>query len=192
MPSRTQQSLDVSLEKAEVELGIKIRVIFPKNFPLERAQVQPLDFQGVSEPTRMRVVRSMAMAIGGAVLTKDGSEGYKQDDIHSEIADTATGSVANPPQTSSSMRSPGTQLASALALFTSSLSKELQGVEPCPICYSLVSSGLQVIPNKKCVHCKKAFHSECLTKWFLRGGQASVDRSCPLCRQAFYRGGAKS
>ena len=35
--------------------------------------------------------------------------------------------------------------------------------------------------------CKKAFHSECINKWFKKGGEAvSQDKSCPMCRQPFF------
>jgi hypothetical protein len=50
----------------------------------------------------------------------------------------------------------------------------------------IVAHGNHVIPKLKCAMCKKAFHSECVNKWFKKGGEAGQDKSCPMCRQPFF------
>ena len=50
----------------------------------------------------------------------------------------------------------------------------------------VVAHGNHVIPKLKCATCKKAFHSECVNKWFKKGGEAGSDKSCPMCRQPFF------
>jgi hypothetical protein len=74
-------------------------------------------------------------------------------------------------------------------LFATAAAKELEGVEPCPICFSVVAAGNHCIPRSKCANCGKAFHAECVAKWFKRGSGGS-DRACPMCRQSF--GGSTS
>eukprot|EP01132_Coremiostelium_polycephalum_P004030 gene4030-5044_t len=64
----------------------------------------------------------------------------------------------------------------ACLLWKSSLDKHFQGVEVCPICYSLFHNG--TIPKFQCRNCKNKFHAGCIHKWFL----TSHKSNCPLCQ----------
>jgi hypothetical protein len=72
-------------------------------------------------------------------------------------------------------------LVGALSLWKRNLDKEFEGVEPCPICYSVIALGDRSLPRMACPTCKHAFHSSCLLKWF----RSSHESKCPLCRQLF-------
>ena len=70
-------------------------------------------------------------------------------------------------------------LGSAISLWIHNLDREFEGVEPCPICYSILHNKLHVLPNLTCRTCKNKFHSSCLYKWF----SSSQKNKCPLCQQ---------
>jgi len=55
------------------------------------------------------------------------------------------------------------------------------GLEDCPICYSVVHGQTGTAPRKPCSTCKYKFHAECLSKWFKK----SHKTNCPLCNQPF-------
>ncbi|GAM27077.1 hypothetical protein SAMD00019534_102520 [Acytostelium subglobosum LB1] len=61
-------------------------------------------------------------------------------------------------------------------LWKSSLDKHFQGVDLCPICYSLFFNG--TIPKFQCKTCKNKFHAGCIYKWF----STSHKSTCPLCQ----------
>jgi len=62
-----------------------------------------------------------------------------------------------------------------------SVSLYFDGVEDCPICYSLLHVATQTLPKKACPTCKKKFHNECLYRWW----KSSAKTTCPLCNQPF-------
>jgi hypothetical protein len=70
----------------------------------------------------------------------------------------------------------------AMRMWKENLDKEFQGIEPCPICYSVVSVGGKSLPKMRCSVCRNTFHASCLYRWF----QSSGDSKCPMCRSAFY------
>ena len=66
-----------------------------------------------------------------------------------------------------------------IKLFGDNLEKHFEGVEPCPICYAVVSSVNNKLPEMKCSVCRNSsFHSSCLHTWWTNSGQTS----CPMCR----------
>ncbi len=67
----------------------------------------------------------------------------------------------------------------ALLLWKQNVDKEFEGVEPCPICYSVVCVKTHAMPNLECKTCHNRFHSSCLYKWFHSSGK----HQCPLCQQ---------
>jgi hypothetical protein len=69
----------------------------------------------------------------------------------------------------------------ALSLWKSNIEKEFNGVEPCPICYSVIHIGNMALPKSTCPTCKHKFHSVCINTWF----HSSKENLCPLCRQEF-------
>lgn len=72
-------------------------------------------------------------------------------------------------------------LAEAVELWRRNLDKTFQGVEECPICYSVLHLVTAARPRMQCRTCKNLFHSECLCKWFSKSNSSA----CPLCRSAF-------
>ncbi|KAL9643903.1 hypothetical protein ABK040_013313 [Willaertia magna] len=65
-----------------------------------------------------------------------------------------------------------------LMLWKENLEKHFQGVEPCPICYSVVSGKDHQLPKIECKVCHNRFHGACLYRWFSTSG----NQSCPMCR----------
>jgi E3 ubiquitin-protein ligase listerin len=72
-------------------------------------------------------------------------------------------------------------LAEAVELWRRNLDKTFQGVEECPICYSVLHLVAGTLPRMQCRTCKNLYHSECLFKWF----KTSPSRTCPMCRSVF-------
>lgn len=66
-------------------------------------------------------------------------------------------------------------------LWLKNLAGYFEGVEECPICYSVLHPTLKTLPRKPCPNCKYVFHSECIYKWF----KTSTKSSCPLCQMPF-------
>lgn len=70
----------------------------------------------------------------------------------------------------------------AILLWKKNVDKEFAGVEPCPICYSILHPKTYQMPGLACPTCKNKFHSSCLHKWF----QSSGKSKCVLCQQPFF------
>ncbi|KAK7372192.1 hypothetical protein VNO80_05564 [Phaseolus coccineus] len=73
-------------------------------------------------------------------------------------------------------------LAEAIGIWKRNFDKEFEGVEECPICYSVIHTTDHSLPRLACKTCKHKFHSACLCKWF----STSHKSSCPLCQSPFY------
>lgn len=67
----------------------------------------------------------------------------------------------------------------ALLLWKQNVDKEFEGVEPCPVCYSVLCVKTHAMPNLECKTCNNRFHSSCLYKWFSSSGK----NQCVLCQQ---------
>ncbi len=67
----------------------------------------------------------------------------------------------------------------ALMLWKQNVDKEFEGVEPCPVCYSVLCVKTHAMPNLECKTCHNRFHSSCLYKWFSSSGK----NQCVLCQQ---------
>lgn len=72
-------------------------------------------------------------------------------------------------------------LAEAIRTWKSNFDKEFEGVEECPICYSVIHTTNHSIPRLACRTCKHKFHAACLYKWF----STSHKSTCPLCQSPF-------
>lgn len=68
----------------------------------------------------------------------------------------------------------------SIVLFQRNLEAHFEGVEPCPICYSIISSSDAKMPTVQCATCNNSakFHMSCLVSWWSK----SEDITCPLCR----------
>jgi hypothetical protein len=73
----------------------------------------------------------------------------------------------------------GGTLKEALMLWKENVDKEFEGVEPCPICYSIVHVKTHKIPTLECKTCHNRFHVNCMTQWF----QSSGKNNCVMCQQ---------
>ncbi|KAK8946965.1 E3 ubiquitin-protein ligase listerin [Platanthera zijinensis] len=72
-------------------------------------------------------------------------------------------------------------IAEAIRIWKSNFDKEFDGVEECPICYSIIHTTNHSLPRLACKTCKHKFHSACLYKWF----STSHKSTCPLCQTPF-------
>jgi Ring finger domain len=72
-------------------------------------------------------------------------------------------------------------VAEAVEVWRRNLDKTFQGVEECPICYSVLHLATAALPKMQCRTCKNLFHSQCLCRWFTK----SSSSACPMCRSAF-------
>eukprot|EP01066_Platyproteum_vivax_P001938 Platyproteum_vivax@DN12411_c0_g1_i1.p2 len=70
---------------------------------------------------------------------------------------------------------------SALAFWCQNLQLFFQGMEECPICYTVAHAQHRTLPRQACPTCKHKFHSECIFKWF----RTSHKATCPLCQAPF-------
>lgn len=73
-------------------------------------------------------------------------------------------------------------LLDAVLLWKKNVDKEFEGVEPCPICYSILNPKTMGLPNLPCKTCSNKYHNSCLYKWFNQSGK----NKCPICQQPFY------
>lgn len=69
----------------------------------------------------------------------------------------------------------------AILLWKHNVDKEFDGVEPCPICYSILHPKTFALPKLCCRTCSNKYHSACLYKWFNQSGK----NKCPVCQQPF-------
>ncbi|KAG5478159.1 hypothetical protein CUR178_04871 [Leishmania enriettii] len=64
-------------------------------------------------------------------------------------------------------------------LFHQNLEAHFRGIDPCPICFAVVSAVNHKLPDVRCSAChNSAFHSNCLYTWWATGS----NNVCPLCR----------
>ena len=63
-------------------------------------------------------------------------------------------------------------------LWSFNISKYYQGIDECPICYSVIHPTKKTLPKIQCPTCKGKFHKYCIYKWT----KTSQKNTCPLCR----------
>lgn len=73
-------------------------------------------------------------------------------------------------------------LLDAVLLWKQNVDKEFEGVEPCPICYSILNPKTMGLPTLPCKTCANKYHNSCLYKWFNQSGK----NKCPICQQPFH------
>jgi hypothetical protein len=73
----------------------------------------------------------------------------------------------------------GGSLTDALVLWKDNVEKEFEGIEPCPVCYSVLHVKTHKLPEMKCKTCNNRFHFDCLTQWFRSSGKSA----CVICQQ---------
>ena len=72
-------------------------------------------------------------------------------------------------------------LIDAIQLWKRNIDQEFDGIEPCPICYSIFHPKTLKVPKLTCSTCKNKYHNSCLYKWFNSSGKSK----CPICQQPF-------
>ncbi len=73
----------------------------------------------------------------------------------------------------------GGSLTDALLLWKENVDKEFEGIEPCPVCYSVLHVKTHKLPEMQCKTCQNRFHFDCLTQWFRSSGKSA----CVICQQ---------
>jgi hypothetical protein len=76
----------------------------------------------------------------------------------------------------------GGTLQDALMLWKDNVDKEFEGVEPCPVCYSVLHVKTHKLPSLECKTCQNRFHVDCLTQWFRSSGKSN----CVICQQPWH------
>jgi hypothetical protein len=76
------------------------------------------------------------------------------------------------------LNSQGGTLQDALMLWKDNVDKEFEGLEPCPVCYSVLSVKTHKLPCLECKICHNRFHLDCLSQWFRSSGKSQ----CVLCQ----------
>jgi E3 ubiquitin-protein ligase listerin len=71
---------------------------------------------------------------------------------------------------------------SAILLWKKNIDKEMEGVEECYICYSVMHASDKSLPTMQCRSCSNKFHVGCIRKWF----NTSNKSNCPLCQNFFF------
>eukprot|EP00899_Mesostigma_viride_P009971 jgi/Mesvir1/18976/Mv18941-RA.1 len=69
----------------------------------------------------------------------------------------------------------------AMLMWKANLDRQFEGIEECPICYSVVHTSNHSLPKLACPTCRHKFHAACLYKWF----SSSHKSTCPLCQTPF-------
>jgi hypothetical protein len=73
----------------------------------------------------------------------------------------------------------GGSLTDALLLWKENVDKEFEGIDPCPVCYSVLHVKTHKLPEMQCKTCQNRFHFDCLTQWFRSSGKSA----CVICQQ---------
>lgn len=144
-----QQAVDVLFQMDEIE--VKICICLPTTYPMKPASVT----QGDS-------------ASAGQASQKSQVQGISSDRWRSWIL-----------KMSAKLFNGSCSLWDCVELFEQNIKRHFDGVEPCPICYAVVSAANNKLPEMRCAVCRNSlFHSSCLNTWWGNTGQTS----CPMCR----------
>lgn len=140
------------------------------------------------------------MAVSGSVSTREVVAMYAQDEIRLKVmiqlpdvfplrnaevdCSKTLGVKANrwklwSLQITMMLNNQGGTLQEALMLWKENVDQEFEGVEPCPVCYSVLHVKTHKLPELECTTCSNRFHSQCLTQWFRSSGK----QQCVICQQ---------
>jgi len=72
-------------------------------------------------------------------------------------------------------------IAEAIRTWKNNFDKEFEGVEECPICYSILHTSNHSLPQQAGKTCRHKFHGACIYEWF----STSNKSTCPLCQTPF-------
>ena len=141
-----------------------------------------------------------AMTVSGSTVSREVVATYEQDDFNLKVvvsiptcfplrsAEVDCSKTLGVPQSRWKMWSlqirlmlnnQGGTLQDALVLWKNNVDQEFEGVEPCPVCYSVLHVKTHKLPSLECTTCHNRFHFDCLTQWFRSSGK----NQCVLCQQ---------
>jgi hypothetical protein len=141
-----------------------------------------------------------SMSVKASIMSREVTATYEQDDFDLSVsillpstfpfrsADVdCSKTVGVPPdrlkrwslQIRMMLNSQGGTLQDALMLWKDNVDKEFDGIEPCPVCYSVLHVKTHKLPALQCKTCQNRFHFDCLTQWFRSSGKSQ----CVLCQQ---------
>ena len=142
------------------------------------------------------------MAVSGSVSTREVVAMYAQDEIKLKVviqlpdvfplrnAEVDCSKTLGVPakrwklwslQITMMLNNQGGTLQEALMLWKENVDQEFEGVEPCPVCYSVLHVKTHKLPELECTTCSNRFHSQCLTQWFRSSGK----QQCVICQQSW-------
>jgi hypothetical protein len=165
-------------------------------------QIAPVILRCELERLKLATVKNAfgAMTVTGSVTTREINAIYVQDEIklkvqirlptifplrNAEVDCSQTLGVSSKRwklwslQITMMLNNQGGTLQEALMLWKENVDKEFDGVEPCPVCYSVLHIKSHKLPELQCTTCSNCFHSLCLTQWFKSSGKTQ----CVLCQQ---------
>eukprot|EP01071_Lankesteria_metandrocarpae_P009495 Lankesteria_metandrocarpae@DN5205_c0_g1_i1.p1 len=75
----------------------------------------------------------------------------------------------------------GVSVFDVLWAFCENICYFFEGLDDCPICFSVIHLQSRTLPRKMCSTCKAKFHADCIHRWF----RTSKKLTCPLCASLF-------
>jgi hypothetical protein len=167
-------------------------------------QVAPLILRSELERIKLATIQNNfgAMSVSGSVTTREITATYAQDEIKLKVqirlpscfpfrsAEVDCSQTVGVPQKrwkllslqiTLMLNNLGGTLHEALMLWKENVDKEFEGVEPCPVCYSVLHVKNHKLPELECTTCSNRFHVSCLTQWFKSSGKTQ----CVVCQQPF-------
>lgn len=168
-------------------------------------QVAPKILEKELERLKFATIKNPALSaltVTGSVTTREITATYAQDEINLKVsivlpsfyplrnAEVDCSQTLGIPakrwklwslQITMMLNNQGGTLQEALMLWKENVDQEFEGVEPCPVCYSVLHVKTHKLPELECATCQNRFHAQCLTQWFRSSGKTQ----CVLCQQAW-------
>jgi hypothetical protein len=163
-------------------------------------KVAPLILQRELERIKFATIQNTfgAMSVTGSITTREITALYSQDEIQLRVqirlpscfplrsAEVDCSQTLGVPQKRWKLWSlqitrsinQGGMLFDALTCWKENVDKEFDGVEPCPVCYSVLHIKTHKLPELECTTCSNRFHVQCLTQWFRSSGKTQ----CVICQ----------
>jgi hypothetical protein len=143
------------------EVSVDMSIKLPKLYPLRNVEVECKKRMGINEGRWRR----WTLQVGSTLLSTHLSLFHPDAVQIIQLLSQHDGSVLD-----------------AILFWKRNVDKEFEGVEPCPICYSVLDPKTLALPTLQCPTCKNKFHPPCLYKWFSTSGKSK----CVLCQQPFF------
>jgi len=161
---------------------IELRIKLGAAYPLKNAEVEASSLLGIARERwqrwKLQIIQLLTNCSFSRSKMNAGGEGDGACEKEGESGGGYSGATG------------GGSIIEAIQLWKLNIDKEFDGVEPCPICYSIVhisgassnASGASKFPSMECRTCHNKFHSVCLHQWFKSSGKSK----CVICQQPFF------